>query len=1430
MKKLFTLLRSKKIIIVLAVLIFNINFIFAQLPNQPCSSCGSCAIQTYVSGLPGGYPDGWYYGDANRDGMFDITDITRIMTYVNNVGTGPLPVTGCYDDYDIDGDGDIDLDDATCLNLFIYSGAPNPIPVSGQICNQMATTPGNPTGTTPACDSTLLSRTVPQPINITWYWQGITCDTITIDSTATYNATISGINNYYLRARHNISTCWSSCSNIQIEIVTPPVAPTSASSNPPAFCLGTSGTIDLSIIGGAGDTVRWFTGSCGGTAIGTGSPLTIPKPTSTIIYYARWENLCGNSTCVSVTVTVNSLPTADAGLNDTICDGDTSTLVAIGGIDYEWSTIETTASITVSPSIGSNTYTVTVTDGNGCTDTDEVIVLVNSLPTADAGLNDTLCAGDTTILTATGGGTYEWSTLETTQSITVSPSIGSNTYTVTVTLSTGCTDTDEVIVLVNSLPTADAGLNDTLCDGDTSTLIATGGGDYEWNTTETTASITVLPPVGANTYTVTVTDVNGCIDTDEVIVLVNSLPIADAGLNDALCNGDTSTLLATGGIDYEWNTLEATASITASPPLGANTYTVTITDVNGCTDTDEVIVLVNSLPTADAGLNDTLCDGDTSVLIATGGGGYIWSSTETNSSITVNPNITTTYTVTVTLGTGCSDVDSLIVFVNPLPTANAGLDDTLCAGDTKILTATGGGDYEWNTAETTASITVSPSIGSNTYTVTVTDGNGCTDTDEVIVLVNSLPTADAGLNDTLCYGDTSILTAIGGGDYIWNTAETIASITVLPPVGVNIYTVTVTDINGCTDTNEVIVVVNPLLTANAGVDDTICENSSKLLMASGGNTYEWSTGQTAMFITVTPSVTTTYIVTVTNFYGCTDDDTVVVYVNPLPSADAGADVTICNRDTNTLIANGGISYEWSTTETIDTIQVNPIVTTTYIVTVTDTNFCSNTDTVIVTVNQLPPANAGTDISICDGSLGSLLATGGIIYKWSTDATTDTITINPSLNTTYTVTVTDASNCSNTDEVVVAINPLPNADAGLNDTICNGDTITLIASGGTSYNWSIGTTTSTITVNPSNTTTYIVTVLDINNCSDIDTVLVTVNPLPPANVGNDVAICDGDTATLIATGGGTYVWSNAGETTDTIEVAPFITTTYTITVTDTNNCSNTDEVVVTVNSLPTIPDVSDQALCTYDNQVTFNVNNPDISYQYHWYDTIGGPLLGVCNPSNCSSITISNITIPDQFYVRCEDANGCYSAYDTVYVTVAPMPIAAFSIDDVPPYYEGQQFQFRDESIDAYKWNWTFGDAGFSTDRNPIHAYSLEGIYLVTLIVCTQPTPTECCDTIIMVDYMHIVKKTDVYVPGAFTPNGDNENDELKVLGGNIIKLNFIIYNQWGIKVFESNAQDIGWDGTFQGNDQPEGNFVYLLEAHIADGREIKKQGVVLLIK
>lgn len=779
--------------------------------------------------------------------------------------------------------------------------------------------------------------------------------------------------------------------------------------------------------------------------------------------------------------------------------------------------------------VASGSYDVVVnTGGNGCSYTETVTVGATPQETITVGADQTTCAGENVTLTASGTGTIEWfdgtTSLGTGTSITVNPTV-STTYDAVLTDANDCEDVDQVVVNVNALPAIDAGADDDICIGDSYSLTATGGTSYVWNTLGSGANQTVSPTT-TTTYEVTGTDGNGCENTDQVEITVNALPTVDAGSDQTTCAGTAVTLTATGASNYNWNTLGAGASQVVSPTSNT-TYEVTGTDANGCENNDQVTVNVNALPTVDAGADVSICDGGSTAITATGANTYLWDNgLGTDATQNVSPSTTTTYEVTGTDANDCENTATVEVTVNPIDDPSFTFNDycevATSNGPTNI--ATTGGTFEFNPLPTDGATIdastgeISNGVTGETYTVEYTTNGTCpsSSTETVTVQTNDDPSFD--YND-ICIGNglaiepTNISTTGGTFDFVTTPAD------------------------GAT------------IDAGTGV----------ISDATQGSSYE------------VEYTTPTGV--------CQASSTVTVEVFNAPTITATGGQTICEQDAVTLTADGGNSYAWSNgAGNVDEQIVSPTSTTTYVVTGTDANGCTNTADVTVTVNPLPTIDAGVDQEVCEGETVNVSASGASNYEWSDglgNGATQSFTASTTI--TYTVTGTDGNNCSNTDDVLITVNPLPAIDAGADQEICNGDQTTITATGGNTYEWDNGLNTGAAhNVSPTSTTTYEVLGTDLNGCENSDQVVVNVTAIPTVNAGVDQEVCEGEEVTLSATASnGTISWNNGVD-----DGVPFVaTTTQTYVATaDDNGCTATDDVLVTVNSLPIVNMGADETAC------------------------------------------------------------------------------------------------------------------------------------------------------------------------------------------------------------------------------------------------------------
>ena len=498
--------------------------------------------------------------------------------------------------------------------------------------------------------------------------------------------------------------------------------------------------------------------------------------------------------------------------------------------------------------------------------------------------------------------------------------------------------------------------------------------------------------------------------------------IVNVGADISLCSGNETTLDAviSGGMSpysYLWSNNETTQSISVSP-LTNTDYHIIVTDNNGALAFDTVSITVFSALTVDLGPDQEICEGGNAIFEVYNGTSFLWSDGSTASYI--SPSTSGTYSVTVTDANGCTGTDEADVIVNPLPVVDLGADIFACEGDFVIIEPYLSGTFLWSNGSTMNHI---PVTTSGMYSLTFTDGNGCSNSDEINVIFNSLPVVDLGPDQILPNGSTPTLDAGAGTTaYLWSTGATSQTITVSIS---GLYSVTITDANGCENADEVHITIEPpvnTLTVTLVPDFSLCEGSGTMIFANstGGTlpyTFLWSTGQTLPHIPITPAVTTTYSITVTDALGNVASDSVVLTVNPLPVVDLGADIIACDGDFVIIEPNLSGSFLWSNGSTMNHIPVT--ISGTYSLTLTDGNGCSNSDEINVTFNPLPVVNLGPDLNLPSGSTTTLDAgTGFTSFTWSTGATTQTIST--SASGTYSVSVTDSNGCSNSDEIVVNI--------------------------------------------------------------------------------------------------------------------------------------------------------------------------------------------------------------------------------------------------------------------------------------------------------------------------------------------------------------------------------------------------------------------------
>ncbi|WCL82166.1 gliding motility-associated C-terminal domain-containing protein [Saprospira sp. CCB-QB6] len=1101
----------------------------------------------------------------------------------------------------------------------------------------------------------------------------------------------------------------------------------------PAQALGATLTVTDASCNGFADGAIAAAGT-GGTAPYTylwNDPATQITATATSLVAGSYcVTVTDNNGCVFTDCGIVAEPTAIQTVmagTDLNCAGDnsgTATVTVSNGTlpyTYEWddALTQTTATAT---SLAAGTYTVTVTDGNACSVTDQQVITEPVVLTATAAATDVNCnAGtDGTASVVVAGGTtpytYEWDDALT-QTTATATGLVAGTYTVTVTDGNACSMTATTTVNEPTALSATTSTTAVNCfagnDGD-ATVVVTGGTApyiYQWDDAAAQTTATAAGLV-AGTYNVTITDDHACaLVATAVVTEPAAALIATLSANDAACAGTATGqagAVATDGTapySYLWSDGQTTAI--ATNLLGGN-YCVTVTDNNGCTFTD--CILVNDpLPiqltaTVDAVSCHAGTDGEI-ILNASAGTApytYNWSNgvnTATNSNLSAG-----TYCVTVTDNNGCT-VDSCFVITEPAvlataamlatnPSCFAGADGTLEA------TVTGGTQpysYLWSDNQTTNPAT---NLVAGAYTVTITDANGCVVVDNG-TLVDPAPIQINFITvDVTCFGGTdgsASASAVGGVtpySYSWSNGATTSQITNL---AAGSYDLTLTDATGCTNTASV-AVGQPTTAVQANILSITqpgCAGDSTGMIdadAQGGTpnyTFSWSTGETTEDLFNLGAGT--YTLLATDSRGCSDTAVAVLYqpaaivlnvqqysnyngaaISCPGASDGGAQVT----------ASGGVSpyvYAWSGPQAQNGTLATNLAAGTYAVTVTDASGCTAIDSISL-ADPVPLDATIQQVNVfcandCDGQIIATAVSGtgtlgvnGYEYRILGPGQTGNVFSSNNNFTglcagTYTVEVRDGNNCVLPVSVTITEPTAIQLSLSDTDVSCSGGsdgTATVSATGGTapySYNWDNGMTAATITGLLAGT--YEVTVTDANGCDMVSTTEVEEPAALTASMSGNEPSCNGSTDGTVAVmvQGGTlpytYFWSDGQGTATAVGLSAG---THSVTVTDGNACQLVESYVLGEPTLLTTSITTNAAACAGANSgsATAVPTGGTAPYTYLWSD-------------GQTTATATNLA-PGAYSVVVVDSQGC-SVTDQVLLQ-NPDPVVLSFVSSVNPSCHG----------------------------------------------------------------------------------------------------------------------------------------------------------------
>ncbi len=1197
----------------------------AQITNVTCNGSSTGVIDLVVSGGTAPYNYIWSIGATSQD--------------LINVFAGAYSVTV--------------TDDNGCSALASVSVAqPATLNINATVVN-----PGCNGAVSGSIQLNVSGGTVPYTYN----WDnGATTSSISGLAIGSYQVTVTDANN---------------CTAVQAFTISQPTPLAVTGTSTDADCaLGILGSVDITVSGGTlpyiynwnnGATTQDISGLFAGTYV-----VTVTDGSNCFETASFTVVDLSNNISVSETITDASCPSAADGAIDVIVSGGTAPYT------YTWNTGATTADIS---GLTSGNYSVTILDDAGCgffagyfVDEPDAIDITGTV------VDGTCAGGSGSVTLAVSGGLggpygFSWSNGSSNQNL---PSVFAGTYTVTVTDGGGCTASASFNVSQAGDLDVVAAINNVSCNGSVNgsifTTIIAGlpPYSYAWNNGAISGDLVNL---ALGTYTVSVTDAQGCIRVSSFdITQPAPVQIVSGLVTNVACYGASTgsiDIVVSGGsgvYTYLWSTFENSQNISGK---AAGTYSVIVTDNNGCSTSATYTITQPSQISATASITNVSCfgetDGEISVTVSGGTPPYTYNWDNGETTAIISGLSAGTFNLTVTDANSCEEDFSYTVTEPAQIILNATITNATCFGfsngsiDLSVSGGTSPYTYNWNNGATTQDIS---GLIAGTYIVTVTDDNGCTETGSFVVGEPSEIIVIENITNVSCFGESngSITLAVGGGtpffSYSWSNGLSTRDVFNLTAGN---YSVTVRDANSCEVVRNFTVTQPAPLVATAAITNASCfglsDGAIDITVAGGipNYTFAWSNGATTEDLSGLSAGT--YILTVTDANNCRFVGVYVVSEPALLILNATVTNVSCfggNDGAIDITMSGGTApygYNWADGSTDE--DRTGLTLGSYTVTVSDANGCS----VVETINVNEPTELLVTATVqhisCFGATDGFVdlnvsgGTPSYTFNWSNAATTEDI-YNLDEGT-YNVTVTDANGCTFTGiYTITEPTALVLTYTSVNVTCFGGSDgeIDITVTGGTSpytYEWSNRETTEDLTGTQAGT--YTVTVTDANGCTITETITITEPDQIIANALVSDVSCSGgnDGQILVIISGGvqpyTYNWSNGATTADIFALEADI---YTLTVIDANLCGV--QFIYTINqpdSIVITPQITD-VLCygNTDGEITVNITGGVLLYTYNWSsggttNTISGVGAGVytvtvTDLNNCQKIDSFTISQPD----------------------------------------------------------------------------------------------------------------------------------------------------------------------------------------------------------
>jgi gliding motility-associated-like protein len=898
---------------------------------------------------------------------------------------------------------------------------------------------------------------------------------------------------------------------------------------------------------------------------GTVSPYYSRRVTRDTTYSVT-GSMDGCSTTVPVNIRMKPLPVVQAVGDKDVCANETIRLEGRGAVNYRWNGVE--VDVLEEVALVSKVYKLEGTAANGCTGKADVAVTVRRNPVVSIEGPGKVCEKEVIKLKGKGAYSYRWENGMESDSITVNIT-GTKDYRVLGTDSFGCKGEGLLRVEMTSLPELRIQGDTLVCDGDMATISVSGASSYVWQ--DGTVSSSYSRRITRDTtYSVT-GSMSGCSTTIPVNIKMKPLPTIYAAGNKEVCTNATIRLEGRGAVSYRWNGVEV--DVLEEVALVSKVYKLEGTAANGCTGKADVAVTVRRNPVVSIEGPGKVCEKEVIKLKGKGAYSYRWENGMESDSITVNITGTKDYRVLGTDSFGCKGEGLLRVEMTSLPELRIQGDTLVCDGDMATISVSGASSYVWQ--DGTVSSSYSRRITRDTTYSVTGSMSGCSTTIPVNIKMKPLPTIHADGSKEVCMDGTIRLEGSGAASYRWNgvsgdVLEEVARFS-------KTYELMGIAANGCSRRIQVPVTVRPNPVVEIKGPKEACKDDVVILVGEGADTYRWDNGFNLDSITVRVTETKDYRVLGIDSFGCSTEKVLEVKMIPLPELTIQGETSICKGDMTAISVSGASSYVWHDGTVSPYYSRRVTRDTTYSVT-GSMDGCSTTVPVNIRMKPLPVVQAVGDKEVCMNETIRLEGSGAASYRWN-GVSGDVLEEVARFSKTYELMGIAANGCSRRIQVPVTVRPNPVVEIKGPKEACKDDVVILVGEGADTYRWDNGFNLDSITVQVTETKDYRVLGIDSFGCSTEKVLQVKMIPLPELIIQGETSICEGDMATISASGASSYVWHD-GTTSAIYRKQVTESTTYSVTGTM-KGCSATMPIDIIMKPMPNIIAIGDDAICAED---------------------------------------------------------------------------------------------------------------------------------------------------------------------------------------------------------------------------------------------------------